>query len=64
MESRLQEDQLNDRSRPHIGTTPLEKELDREASHLLQDKEFNVPGRVKISLETLGRYDMVKSRVF
>jgi hypothetical protein len=66
MESRVQEDQLNDRSRPHIGTTAQEKELDRANLTLLSDRDFDVPGKKgnKISMETLGRYDMIKSRVW
>ncbi|KAL8293067.1 hypothetical protein RQP46_000761 [Phenoliferia psychrophenolica] len=65
MEENAQEDELNDRSRPPIGLSNKERQHEREAAKAWDDNAIDVPGKVtKISLTTLSRYDMIKSRVW
>ena len=46
-------------------TSGRRQEHEREAARAWDDNAIDVPGKVtKISLTTLSRYDMVKSRVW
>ncbi|SCZ99753.1 BZ3501_MvSof-1269-A2-R1_Chr12-2g03455 [Microbotryum saponariae] len=65
MQQREIEDQLNDRGRAKIGVTPAEASMDHQVERLLKDDIFdaNERGR-KISLASLSRYDMIRSRLW
>ncbi|BGP51391.1 hypothetical protein JCM10450v2_007333 [Rhodotorula kratochvilovae] len=66
---RLAEESLASRSRPKIGVTASEAALDAEVSALLRapvdgEREGGQEGGRRKGLEELGRYDMVKSRLW
>ncbi|SCV73232.1 BQ2448_7157 [Microbotryum intermedium] len=65
MQQREIEDQLNDRGRAKIGVTQEEASMDKQVERLLKDDIFdaNERGR-KISLASLSRYDMIRSRLW
>ncbi|TNY24078.1 eukaryotic membrane protein family-domain-containing protein [Rhodotorula diobovata] len=65
--SRLAEEALASRSRPKIGVSPAEEALDREVAALLKgplEGDTGGGGERRKGLEELGRYDMVKSRLW
>ncbi|GAA5987403.1 hypothetical protein JCM5350_002749 [Sporobolomyces pararoseus] len=67
---REQEDYKNGRQRPGIGVSQSEAIEIEKTNKLLRDKSFDQPdkpgggGKDKIELEDLGRYDMVRSRLW
>ncbi|KAI5480656.1 protein of membrane protein,Tapt1/CMV receptor family [Pseudohyphozyma bogoriensis] len=64
MEEREHEDNLNGRSRAPIGRTAKEEVHERETKRLFTE-DLDAAGKTRqASLTTLGRYDMVKSRVW
>ncbi|KDE02248.1 hypothetical protein MVLG_07183 [Microbotryum lychnidis-dioicae p1A1 Lamole] len=65
MQQREIEDQLNDRGRAKIGITPAEASMDHQVERLLKDDIFDANERDrKISLASLSRYDMIRSRLW
>ncbi|KAG0147148.1 hypothetical protein CROQUDRAFT_62025 [Cronartium quercuum f. sp. fusiforme G11] len=70
LEERVVEDELNDRGRMPIGTSEAELRKEREECKLIASKSFDVPpqaggkGGAKIPMEELGRFDMVRSRIW
>ncbi|GAA5823787.1 hypothetical protein JCM3770_005364, partial [Rhodotorula araucariae] len=68
-DARLAEEALASRSRAKIGVTPAEAALDAEVTKLLRapvagEREGEGEGARRKGLEELGRYDMVKSRLW
>jgi len=76
MEERESEDQLNDRKRPPIGVTETERAMDILAENLVRSPSFDTPGKFMRSpnvaksstdswtMENLGRFNMVRSRIW
>ncbi|ORY54081.1 eukaryotic membrane protein family-domain-containing protein [Leucosporidium creatinivorum] len=64
MTEREGEDRLNDRKRPKIGVTAQEDTLDREATDLLRDNNFDAEDKSRKAWPHISRYDMIKSRLW
>ncbi|KAK9897095.1 DUF747-domain-containing protein [Cystobasidium minutum MCA 4210] len=72
MQDRATEDQRNDRSRPHIGIGAIEM-ANSETKRMIEKKDYDSPGRFTgrvgngaagVSMETLSRFSMIKSRIY
>ncbi|GAA5969304.1 hypothetical protein JCM21900_004581 [Sporobolomyces salmonicolor] len=68
MSTREDEEELNGRKRDKIGVSDKEKASDEQTTALLSSSTFDARGAVakgdKITLATLSRYDMVRSRLW
>ncbi|GAA5872677.1 hypothetical protein JCM1840_004484, partial [Sporobolomyces johnsonii] len=68
MATREDEEELNGRKRDKIGVSDKEKASDEQTTALLSSSTFDARGAVakgdKITLATLSRYDMVRSRLW